>query len=114
MGDGDLNFQPGVLWTAVHHKIPLLLVVHNNRAYQAEVMIVQRMCGNRGRGNANAHIGSAISEPNISYAQLAKAYGMYSEGPIENPKDLASAYGRALTRVRAGEPALIDVVSQPR
>jgi acetolactate synthase I/II/III large subunit len=114
VGDGDLNFQPGVLWTAVHHKIPLLLVVHNNRAYHAEVMIVQRMCGNRGRGNANAHIGSAISEPNISYAQMAKAYGMYSEGPIENPKDLAAAYGRALARVRAGEPALIDVISQPR
>jgi thiamine pyrophosphate-dependent acetolactate synthase large subunit-like protein len=114
VGDGDLNFQPGVLWTAVHHRIPLLLIVHNNRAYHAEVMIVQRMCGNRGRGNANAHIGSAISEPNISYAQMAKAYGMYSEGPIENPKDLAAAYSRALARVRAGEPALIDVVSQPR
>jgi acetolactate synthase-1/2/3 large subunit len=114
VGDGDLNFQPGVLWTAVHHRIPLLLIVHNNRAYHAEVMIVQRMCGSRGRGNANAHIGSAISEPNISYAQMAKAYGMYSEGPIENPKDLAAAYNRALARVRAGEPALIDVVSQPR
>jgi acetolactate synthase I/II/III large subunit len=114
VGDGDLNFQPGVLWTAVHHQIPLLLIVHNNRAYHAEVMIVQRMCGSRGRGNANAHIGSAISEPNISYAQMAKAYGMYSEGPIENPKDLAAAYNRALARVRAGEPALIDVVSQPR
>jgi acetolactate synthase I/II/III large subunit len=114
VGDGDLNFQPGVLWTAVHHRIPLLLIVHNNRAYHAEVMIVQRMCGSRGRGNANAHIGSAISEPNISYAQMAKAYGMYSEGPIEDPKDLAAAYNRALARVRAGEPALIDVVSQPR
>jgi thiamine pyrophosphate-dependent acetolactate synthase large subunit-like protein len=114
VGDGDLNFQPGVLWTAVHHQIPLLLIVHNNRAYHAEVMIVQRMCGNRGRGNSNAHIGSAISEPNISYAQMAKAYGMYSEGPIDKPTELAAAYRRALARVRAGEPALIDVVSQPR
>jgi thiamine pyrophosphate-dependent acetolactate synthase large subunit-like protein len=114
VGDGDLNFQPGVLWTAVHHQIPLLLIVHNNRAYHAEVMIVQRMCGSRGRGNANAHIGSALAEPNISYAQMAKAYGMYSEGPVENPKDLAAAYRRALARVRAGEPALIDIVSQPR
>ena len=114
VGDGDLNFQPGVLWTAVHHQIPLLLIVHNNRAYHAEVTIVQRMCGNRGRGHANAHIGNAISEPNISYAQMAKAYGMYSEGPIDKPGELAAAYRRALARVRAGEPALIDVVSQPR
>jgi len=114
VGDGDLNFSPGVIWTAAHHKIPLLFVVHNNRAYQAEVMIIQRMCGVRGRGNQNAHIGNVITDPNINYAQMAKAYGMYSEGPIENPKDLAGAYQRALAKVRAGEPALIDVISQPR
>jgi thiamine pyrophosphate-dependent acetolactate synthase large subunit-like protein len=114
VGDGDLNFSPGVIWTAAHHKIPLLFVVHNNRAYHAEVMIIQRMCGVRGRGNENAHIGNVITDPNINYAQMAKAYGMYSEGPIENPKDLAGAYQRALAKVRAGEPALIDVISQPR
>jgi acetolactate synthase-1/2/3 large subunit len=114
VGDGDLNFQPGVLWTAVHHKIPLLLVVHNNRAYHAEVMIVQRMCGNRGRGMANASIGSVLNDPPISYSQMAKAYGMYAEGPIDNPRDLAAAYQRALAKVRAGEPALIDVIAQPR
>jgi acetolactate synthase-1/2/3 large subunit len=114
VGDGDLNFQPGVLWTAAHHKIPLLLVVHNNRAYHAEVMIVQRMCGSRGREMSNAHIGSVLQDPAISYSQMAKAYGMYSEGPIENPKDLAGAYQRALAKVRNGEPALIDVIAQPR
>jgi acetolactate synthase I/II/III large subunit len=114
VGDGDLNFSPGVIWTAAHHKIPLLFVVHNNRAYHAEVMIIQRMCGVRGRGNENAHIGNVITDPNINYAQMAKAYGMYSEGPIEDPKDLAGAYQRALAKVRAGEPALIDVISQPR
>jgi thiamine pyrophosphate-dependent acetolactate synthase large subunit-like protein len=114
VGDGDLNFSPGVLWTAAHHKIPLLFIVHNNRAYHAEVMIIQRMCGVRGRGNENAHIGNVIADPDPNYAQLAKAYGMYSEGPIEHPKDLAGAYQRALAKVRAGEPALIDVVSQPR
>ena len=113
VGDGDLNFSPGVIWTAAHHKIPLLFIVHNNRAYHAEVMIIQRMCGVRGRGNQNAHVGNVITDPNINYAQMAKAYGMYSEGPIENPKDLAGAYQRALAKVRAGEPALIDVISQP-
>jgi acetolactate synthase I/II/III large subunit len=114
VGDGDLNFGPGVLWTAVHHQIPLLVVVHNNRAYHAEVMIIQRMAGARGRGSGRSHIGNVISEPNINYAQMAKSYGMYSEGPIENPKELAGAYQRALAKVRAGEPALIDVISQPR
>ncbi|MBI3048389.1 MAG: thiamine pyrophosphate-binding protein [Acidobacteria bacterium] len=114
VGDGDLNFGPGVLWTAVHHRIPLLLVVHNNRAYQAEVMIIQRMAGSRGRGSGRSHIGTTITDPDINHAQLARSYGMYSEGPIADPKDLAGAYQRALAKVRAGEPALVDVISQPR
>ena len=75
VGDGDFNFVgPGALWTAAHHKIPLLLIIHNNRAYHAEVMIVQRMSGVRGRGAGRAHIGNVISDPNINYAQMAKAY----------------------------------------
>jgi acetolactate synthase I/II/III large subunit len=115
VGDGDFNFVgPGALWTAAHHQIPLLLVVHNNRAYHAEVMFIQRISGARGRGAGRSHIGNAISDPNVDYAAVAKAYGVYAEGPIEHPKDLAGAYQRALARVRAGQPALVDVVSQPR
>jgi thiamine pyrophosphate-dependent acetolactate synthase large subunit-like protein len=112
--DGDLNYAPGVLWTACHHKIPLLTVMHNNRAYHQEVMFVQQMASERNRGADRAHIGTTLREPNIDYAKMAQAYGMYGEGPIENPKDLAPAIRRALDRVRHGEPALLDVITQPR
>ncbi|HMD37149.1 MAG TPA: thiamine pyrophosphate-dependent enzyme [Vicinamibacterales bacterium] len=112
--DGDLNYAPGVLWTACHHKIPLLTVMHNNRAYHQEVMFVQQMASERNRGADRAHIGTTLREPNIDYAKMAQAYGMYGEGPIENPKDLAPAIKRALDRVKRGEPALLDVVTQPR
>ena len=44
-GDGDMMYAPGALWTAAHHKIPLLLVMHNNRCYHQEIMHVQRMAG---------------------------------------------------------------------
>jgi acetolactate synthase-1/2/3 large subunit len=114
VGDGDFNFGPGIIWTAAHHKIPLLFVVHNNRGYQAEVMIVQRMCSSRGRGTDRAHIGNVISEPNVDYTKIAQGYGLHAEGPVTNPNDLAGAFQRALARVRAGEPALVDVVSQAR
>jgi thiamine pyrophosphate-dependent acetolactate synthase large subunit-like protein len=112
--DGDLNYAPGVLWTACHHKIPLLTVMHNNRAYHQEVMFVQRMASERARGADRAHIGTTLREPNIDYAKMAQAYGMYGEGPIADPKDLAPAITRALDRVRRGEPALLDVITQPR
>ena len=113
-GDGDLNYAPGALWTAVHHRIPLLTIVHNNRAYHQEVMYLQQQCAARNRGVDRAPIGTTITDPNIDYAKLAKAYGMYAEGPVERPADLAPALRRGVERVKAGEPALIDVVSQPR
>src|SRR6185369_12064124 len=50
----------------------------------------------------------------IDYASIAKGYGLYAEGPITEPKDLAGAIKRGIERVKAGEPALIDVVTQPR
>src|SRR5262245_22265981 len=112
--DGDLNYAPGVLWTACHHQIPLLTVMHNNRAYHQEVMFVQQMASERNRGADRAHIGTTLREPHIDYAKMAQAYGMYGEGPIEHPKDLAPAIRRALDRVKRGEPALLDVITQPR
>ena len=112
--DGDLNYAPGVLWTAAHHKIPLLTVVHNNRAYHQERMYVQMMGNRLDRGIDRSDIGTALKDPNIDYAMMAKTYGMYGEGPITDPKDLAPAIRRGIERVKAGEPALIDVVTQPR
>jgi acetolactate synthase-1/2/3 large subunit len=112
--DGDFNYAPGVFWTAAHHKIPLLTVMHNNRAYHEERMYIQ-MWGNKfDRGIDRADIGTALSSPNIDYASIAKGYGLYAEGPIGDPNDLAPAIRRALERVKKGEPALLDVVTQPR
>jgi thiamine pyrophosphate-dependent acetolactate synthase large subunit-like protein len=113
-GDGDLLMSPGVLWSAAHHQIPILYVVHNNRAYHQEYMHVQRIAQRNQRGIERAHIGTTIDNPNINFSGLAKSLGVYSEGPIENPADLGPAINRALAVVRKGEPALIDVVSQPR
>jgi len=112
--DGDLMYAPGVLWTAAHHRIPLLSVMHNNRAYHQEVMHIQRMANRHQRGITNAGIGTTITDPNIDYATIARGMGVYGEGPITDPKDLAPALRRAMAVVERGEPALVDVVTQPR
>ncbi len=112
--DGDLMYAPGVLWTASHHRIPLLSVMHNNRAYHQEVMHLQRMGNRHNRGIDRAYIGTTIEDPNIDYAKLAQSMSWYAEGPITDPKDLGPAIKRALAAVKRGEPALVDVVSQPR
>jgi acetolactate synthase-1/2/3 large subunit len=112
--DGDLMYAPGVLWTSAHHHIPLLSVMHNNRAYHQEVMHVQRMCDRHSRGVDRASIGTTLTDPNINFAMVAKGMGVYSEGPITDPKDLGPAILRAKEVVKRGEPALVEAVTQPR
>ena len=112
--DGDLMYAPGVLWTAAHHRIPLLTIMNNNRAYHQEVMHLQRMACRHNRVLTNAHIGTSIDDPNIDYAKLANSMGWYAEGPITDPNDVGPALERAIAQVEAGQPALIDTVMQPR
>jgi thiamine pyrophosphate-dependent acetolactate synthase large subunit-like protein len=112
--DGDLMYAPGVLWTAAHHRIPLLTIMHNNRAYHQEVMQVQIMADRHSRGVDRVKIGTTIDDPGIDYGKLAQGLGVYSEGPISDPMDLGPAIHRALDVVKRGEPALVDVHTQPR
>jgi thiamine pyrophosphate-dependent acetolactate synthase large subunit-like protein len=112
--DGDLNYAPAALWTAAHHRIPLLTVMHNNRAYHQERMFLADMAGRTQRDVRRAGIGNDLTDPNIDYASLARAYGVHGIGPIENPNDLGPALKGAVEIVKRGEPVLVDVVTQPR
>ena len=112
--DGDMNYTPGVLWTEAHHKLPVLSVMHNNRAWHQELMFIQYLAGVRGRGTDRGHVGTSLRDPFISYAKMAEAYGVAGEGPIEDPTLLAAALKRGVDSVKAGEPYMIDVVTQPR
>ena len=114
IGDGNFNMAPSVMWTAVHHKIPFLAIIQNNRAYHQEVMHLQRMANRHNRGVENAGIGTVITDPNIDYAMNARSYGAVGIGPVTDPKDLGEALKKAVASVKAGNPTLIDVVTQPR
>jgi acetolactate synthase I/II/III large subunit len=112
--DGDMLYAPGALWTAAHHKIPMLTVVNNNRAYHEEVMHIQRMANRRGRGVDRGRVGCEIDNPAIDHAKLAQSMGWHAEGPISNPRELGPALKRAIAVVKRGEPALVDIIVQPR
>lgn len=117
-GDGDFMYAPGVLWTAARHKIPLLTVMHNNRSYHQEAMHVQRVANFRNRvayfGNDMAPLGTSIQNPDIEYHKIAEAMGWWAKGPIKNPADLAPALKEAVAVVKSGQPALLNVWTQPR
>lgn len=112
--DGDFNYTASALWTAAHHRIPLLIVMYNNRAYHQERMHIVTMEDRHERGFGNSDIGTALVDPNIDYASLARSYGVHGEGPITNPNDLGPVLKRSVDIVSRGEPVLVDVVTQPR
>ncbi len=112
--DGDLMYAPGVLWTAAHHKIPILMLMHNNRCYHQEIMHVQRMAAIHDRAQNTARIGTEITSPDIDFAKLAQGMGVWAEGPITDPSKIGPALKRALAEVKNGRPALVDVICQGR
>jgi thiamine pyrophosphate-dependent acetolactate synthase large subunit-like protein len=116
--DGDLMYAPGVLWTAAKHKIPLLAVMHNNRGYHQEVMHVQRLSNFRNRvpnlGGDMGPVGTSIQNPDIEYHKLAESMGWWAKGPIKDPAQLAPALKEAVAVVKSGQPALLNVWTQPR
>jgi acetolactate synthase-1/2/3 large subunit len=112
--DGDLHYAPAVLWTAAHHRIPLLTVMHNNRAYHQERMFITDMAARANRDVSQSGIGNDLSDPFIDHVALARAYGVAGIGPVENPGDLGPALKRAVDIVKRGEPVLVDVITQGR
>jgi acetolactate synthase I/II/III large subunit len=112
--DGDLMFDPGALWVATHHHLPMLVVMYNNRAYYNDWEHQVHVAHHRGTPVENASIGMEIDKPTPDYASLARSFGWYAEGPIERPEDVRPALHRALEAVRGGTPALVDTLTQFR
>jgi thiamine pyrophosphate-dependent acetolactate synthase large subunit-like protein len=114
--DGDLLSSSGVLWTLAHHRIPLLMVMHNNRAYAEEVRHLRHIARRHARGLARDryNVGTTIDDPNVDFAGLARSMGVEAEGPITDPAGLAAVLQRGVTAVQQGRPYLIDVLTQPR
>jgi len=112
--DGDLMFDAGALWFAAKHKIPLLCVMHNNRAYYNDWEHQITVARQRNTPVERAYIGMDIDGPPPDFATLARSMGWYAEGPIDKPQDIAAALKRAIAEVKKGKPALVDTITQHR
>ena len=113
--DGDLLYTPSALWTAAHHRVPLLMVMFNNRTYYNSEEHAIRVAQQRERPVENAGVGTSLREPDVDFAALACSMGVYGEGPVERPEEIIPAVKRAIKVVKElHAPALVDVVCQPR
>ena len=113
--DGDLLFDAAALWTAAYYRIPLLIVMYNNRSYYNDWEHQIRIARQRNTPVERAYIGMELDNPAPDFAKLAQSFGWYAEGPIEDGSQVGDALRRAIRVVRQERrPALIDTVTQYR
>ncbi len=113
--DGDLLMTSSSLWTAAKHRIPLLIVMHNNQSFYNSEEHGIEVAKFRNRPVENAGIGTHVDDPAVDYAKLAQAFGVNAEGVVRNPADLRPALERGLKFVTEKNlPYLVDVIAEPR
>jgi thiamine pyrophosphate-dependent acetolactate synthase large subunit-like protein len=112
-GDGDFLMGVTALWTAVHYKIPLLVVVANNRSFFNDELHQERVARMRNRPVENRWVGQRISEPDIDLASMARAQGAQGFGPVTEIADLTPTFEKAIAAVEAGHVAVVDVRVEP-
>lgn len=103
LGDGSTMFGLQGLWTVAKYRIPLVVIVFNNRAYMA---VKNQFRGSEERIRLAADMGAEITGPEINFAKLAETFGIHGER-VENPDAVEAALKRALEQ---NGPALVDVV----
>ena len=113
--DGDMLMTSSALWTAAKHRIPLLMVMHNNQSYYNSEEHGIEVAKFRKRDVGNAGIGTHVDDPAIDFAVMAKSFGVNGEGPVRNPADLRPAIERGVKYVKEKQlPYLVDVIAEPR
>ncbi|MCZ8261097.1 MAG: thiamine pyrophosphate-binding protein [Beijerinckiaceae bacterium] len=113
LGDGDFLMGVTAIWTAVHYKVPMLVLVANNRSFFNDELHQERMARLRGRPIENRSIGLRMEDPPIDLAMLAQGQGAHGIGDVKTPDDLGRALTEAVARVRAGDVVVIDVSVAP-
>jgi len=102
MGDGAFVYggPTAAFWPAARYQAPFLTVVFNNQAYGAIKSLFQ--------GELQAGIEDSLIAPSPSYALVAEAGGAFGR-VVEKPADVLPVLQEAVSRVRAGQAAVVDV-----
>ncbi len=113
--EGDFLYTPGALYTASAYRLPLLIVLVNNRSYYNDEEHQEEIARQRGRPVENKGIGIRLEDPDVDYRKLAESFGIYAEGRVEDPEDLRACLARAVrVCVEERRPALVEVLCAPR
>ena len=113
LGDGDYLMGLTALWTAVHYRIPVLILVANNESFFNDELHQERVARLRGRPVENKTIGLRMSDPPNDLAMLARGQGAVGIGPVRTVEALKTAIADGVRQVRDGKVCVIDVSVAP-
>jgi thiamine pyrophosphate-dependent acetolactate synthase large subunit-like protein len=109
IGDGDYLMGVTALWTASRMRLPLMMVICNNRSYFNDEMHQERVAIHRDRPKENRWIGQRLDDPPADLAGMARAQGFEADGPVETRDALAAAFARGAKIIAEGGRYLVDV-----
>jgi acetolactate synthase-1/2/3 large subunit len=112
MGDGDFVMSSGAIWSAVHNRAPMLLVINNNTTWGNDEKHQMHVAEDRKRPVENAWIGQRMVDPDIDHTMVARGYGAWTAGPIFDPAQLGNAFREAVAQVDKGAVAVVEVRTQ--
>ena len=112
IGDGDYMMGVNALWTAANARIPMLVLVCNNRSFFNDEVHQERVARQRQRPIENRWIGQRISDPAPDLAMMARGQGLRGIGPVEDAAELERVLVEAIAAVKAGATVVVDVVVQ--
>ncbi|MCE7029965.1 thiamine pyrophosphate-binding protein [Jiella avicenniae] len=109
LGDGDFLMNASALWTGVNKKVPLLVVVLNNRSFYNDEVHQETVARHRDRPVENKHVGIVMNGPDIDVSSVARGFGAWSPGLIKGSDALLAAVDEALSVVGSGGTAVLEV-----
>ena len=113
LGDGDFCMGVTAIWTAVRHRIPLLVLVNNNRSYFNDELHQETVAKTRGREVKNRWIGLRMEDPAPDIAKLAQAQGAIGIGPVTSAADAKAAISQGVAVLKSGGVCVIDFHVEP-
>jgi thiamine pyrophosphate-dependent acetolactate synthase large subunit-like protein len=110
IGDGSFTYNPvlAALGFCREYDRPFLTVVFNNGGYLSMKRGIPALFPDGWSVRTGTYLGAAIA-PSPRYAALAQAFDAHGE-TVDDPAEVAAALRRALEAVRAGRPAVLDVI----
>lgn len=106
VGDGSFLFGAHALWTAARYEVPILVVIWNNGAYQANRRYLDQYGGRAAK--TGRYIGCSLTPPDVDHTAISKGYGIDAER-VDDPGQLGAALDRGLRATGAGKPYVLDV-----